>query len=87
VERRHYSVASGTLATMRLIGQTLSMGITLLLFSVFIGQVQITPPVYPAFLVSMRTAFAIFAVLCAGGILASLARGRVSGEAANAESG
>jgi MFS family permease len=85
VDRRHYSVASGTLATMRLVGQTLSMGITLLLFSVFIGQVQITPPVYPAFLVGMRTAFAIFAVLCAGGILASLARGKLSGEDADAQ--
>jgi MFS family permease len=84
VERRHYSIASGTLATMRLLGQTLSMGITLLLFSVFIGQVQITSAVYPAFLASMKATFAIFAVLCVGGTFASLARGKVSGESTHA---
>jgi EmrB/QacA subfamily drug resistance transporter len=80
VDRRHYSIASGMLATMRMVGQTLSMGITLLLFSVFIGQVELAPPVYPAFFASMKTTFAIFAVLCVAGIFASLARGNVKGE-------
>ncbi len=77
VHRRHYSVASGTLATMRLVGQMLSMGIAMLLFALFIGEVSITPSVYPAFLISMKTAFVIFAVLCVGGVFASLARGRI----------
>jgi len=39
--------------------------------------VQITPEYYPLFVKSIRTAFIIFAVLCFGGIFASLARGRV----------
>ena len=80
VHRRHYSVASGTLATMRLVGQMLSMGVAMLLFALFIGEVSITPSVYPGFLTSMRTAFVIFAVLCVGGVFASLSRGRIREE-------
>ncbi len=76
VERKFYGVASGTLATMRLTGQTLSMGIALLLFALNIGKVQITPEYYGAFLKSMRMAFVISAVLCFGGIFASVARGK-----------
>jgi EmrB/QacA subfamily drug resistance transporter len=76
VEKRHYAVASSTLSTMRLVGQALSMGVTTLLFAVLIGGQAITPAAYPAFLASTRAAFAIFAVLCAGGVFASLARGR-----------
>ena len=77
VERRYYGVASGTSGTMRLVGQMLSMGIALLLFSLYIGRVEITPQAYPAFLSSIKTAFDVFAVLCMGGIFASLARGRI----------
>jgi len=80
VEKRFYGVASATLGTMRLIGQTLSMGIVMLIFAVYIGKVQITPEHYVPFLTSTRTAFVIFAVLCFGGIFASLARGNVRGK-------
>ncbi|RKX97474.1 MAG: MFS transporter, partial [Spirochaetes bacterium] len=77
VERRFYGVSSATLGTMRLTGQMLSMGIAMLIFVIYIGNVQITPQYYPLFLTSMKTAFITFAVLCIGGIFASLARGRV----------
>lgn len=77
VEKRFYGVASGTLGTMRLIGQMLSMGIAMLIFAVYMGKVQITPKYYPLFLSSVRTAFLVFAVLCFGGVFASLARGKV----------
>jgi EmrB/QacA subfamily drug resistance transporter len=82
VERRSYGVASATLGTMRLIGQTLSLGIAMLLFSFFMGQLQITPESQPLFLAAMRTAYIIFAVLCFGGIFASLARGEMHGKGA-----
>jgi EmrB/QacA subfamily drug resistance transporter len=75
VARKHYGVASGTSGTMRLVGQTLSLGIATLLFALYIGRVEITPAVYPQFLASVKTAFGVFAVLCVGGIFASLARG------------
>ncbi len=76
VERKFYGIASSTLATMRLIGQMMSLGTTMVLFSIFIGPKQITPPLYPAFLRSSRAGFIIFALLCGLGIAASLARGR-----------
>ena len=77
VEKKHYGIASGSVGTMRLVGQMFSMGITMLLFSVFMGKVKIVPEYYPQFLSAMKTAFVIFAVLCFIGIFASLARGKV----------
>jgi hypothetical protein len=77
VEKRFYGVASALLATMRTIGQTLSLAVTLLLFATIIGPVQITVPYYDSFLLATRVAFAIFAVLCVVGIFASMARGKV----------
>jgi len=77
VEKRLYGVASATLATMRLTGQMLSMGIVVLILAVTMGRVAITPEHYVDFLQSMRAAFIIFTVLCALGIFASLARGKV----------
>lgn len=77
VEKRSYGVASSALATMRLTGQMLSMGITTLIFSVYIGRFQITPEYYSLLLKSTRIAFVVFAALCFSGIFASLARGRV----------
>ncbi len=82
VERRYYGVASGTLGTMRLTGQMLSLGITMLLFAVYMGQVKITPDLYPLFLRSAETGFIIFAVLCFGGVFASLARPKANREPA-----
>jgi len=75
VERKSYGVASATLGTMRLVGQTLSMGIATLIFALHLGQVAIAPEVYPQFLASLKPAFAIFAALCFVGVFASLARG------------
>jgi len=72
-----YGVASAVLATMRQVGMVLSMGIAMLMFTLYIGRVQITPEYYPFFQQSMKTSFIIFAVLCFGGIFASLARGKV----------
>jgi len=77
VDKKFYGVSSGTVATMRLVGQMLSMGLATLLFALYIGRVQITPEFFPAFLKTMRIAFGIFAILCTAGIFASLARGRV----------
>ncbi len=77
VENRFYGVASGTLGTMRGMGMVFSMGITLLIFSIYLGKVQVTSEHYPVFLKSIKLAFTFFSVLCLGGIFASLARGKV----------
>ena len=77
VDKQHYGVASAMLATMRQIGMTLSMGIAMLIIAIYIGRVEITPEYYPSFLMSAKVTFIIFAVLCFGGIFASLARGKL----------
>jgi EmrB/QacA subfamily drug resistance transporter len=77
VDRKYYGVASGMLGTMRLVGQTFSLAIVLLLFSILIGKVQITSEYYPLFMKCMKIAFIISAVLCFGGIFASIARGKI----------
>ena len=77
VERKFYGVASGTLGTMRSLGMMFSMGIVMLIFSVYMGRVQITPEYYPVFLKAMKAAFIVFASLCFFGIFASLVRGKV----------
>lgn len=81
VDRPCYGVASGTLGTMRLAGQMLSMGIAMMVLSVYVGNVQITPDQYPAFLMAMKASMAIFAVMCIAGIFFSLVRYRNPQEA------
>jgi len=76
VERRHYGIASGSVGTMRLVGQLLSMGIATIVVTVIVGRVQITPEYHPAFVRAVSHSFQIFALLCLTGIFASLARGR-----------
>lgn len=80
VEKRFLGVASGALGTMRTSGMMLSMGIVMILFSIYMGQVQITPDYYPAFLTSTKVGFIIFTVLSFGAIFAQLA-GRRAGQA------
>jgi len=77
VEKKSYGIASATVATSRQLGMVFSMGMVMMIFAVHIGRVQITPEYYPDFLSSVNTAFSIFAVLCFGGVFASIARGKV----------
>jgi EmrB/QacA subfamily drug resistance transporter len=84
VDRSHYGVASATLATMRLTGQMLSMGIVMLIFALFMGGTAVTPQTAPRFLTSVRAAFSVFVVLCFLGVFASLARGNIRAQPAPA---
>ncbi|MBW2308097.1 MAG: MFS transporter [Deltaproteobacteria bacterium] len=77
VEKKYYGIASGSVGTMRLLGQMLSMGIATLLFAIYIGGGQITAEYYPAFIKSVKVAFIIFSILCFGGIFASISRGKI----------
>jgi EmrB/QacA subfamily drug resistance transporter len=77
VDKKLYGVASGTLGTMRLIGQMFSMGIVMMIFAFYMGKVKITPDKYEMFLLSIKIIFAILSALCILGIFASVARGKV----------
>jgi EmrB/QacA subfamily drug resistance transporter len=75
VEPRLYGVASSTLGTMRMIGQAFSMAIVTLILTAYIGNGVLAQVDHQMLMISMRTAFIIFTILCCLGILASNARG------------
>jgi EmrB/QacA subfamily drug resistance transporter len=77
VENKFYGVASATLGTMRLTGQMFSMGITMLVFAVILGNHPISEANNPLLLKSTQFIFAFLAIICCGGIFVSLARGKV----------
>ena len=78
VERHFYGVASAILATMRLVGQMLSIGLAALVLALFVGHEPMVPARHAPFLAALRAAFFGFSVLCAAGTLASLARGQTA---------
>jgi EmrB/QacA subfamily drug resistance transporter len=80
VEKRFYGLASGSVGTMRLLGMMISMGIATVVFTVYLGRVQITTEYYPVLVRSVNVAFAVFAILCFGGIFSSMARGKLRGD-------
>jgi hypothetical protein len=75
VAKKYYGIASGSVGTMRLLGQMLSMGIATLVIALYIGRVPITPDLYPLLISSVRITFIISAGLCAVGTFFSLYRG------------
>lgn len=76
VPHTEYGLAGATVATMRLIGMVLSMAITLFLFTIFIGAVEIGPDQAADFIRTQRIGFLIFSILCGLGVFISLARGK-----------
>ena len=74
VERKYFSLASATVSTMRLLGQTFGMGLILVIFSVYVGAVQFNSQNYPELLTSIQVAFSISVILGIIAVFASLAR-------------
>jgi len=77
VEKRFFGIASGAVGTMRSLGMMVSMGISTVIFSIFIGRTQIGVEQYPQLIKSISVAFIIFTLFCLGGIFASMARGKL----------
>jgi hypothetical protein len=77
VSNKYYGVASATLGTMRLTGQMFSMGITMLVFAILLGNHPISAANHHLFLKSNKLIFSILSVICIGGVFASLARGKM----------
>lgn len=77
VGNEFYGIASATQATMRLVGQMLSMGIAILVFAWIIGDRSLTHENSALLIISSKIIFGILAVTCLAGVFASLARGRV----------
>lgn len=77
IKPQHYGFASATLGTMRLTGQTMSMGISLMIISLMMGQSTLTQTTDATLLPSIRLAFLVFAILCLIGVYFSLKRGKL----------
>jgi MFS family permease len=77
VEKKYYGVASSTLSSMRMAGQMFSMGIVIVIISMFIGKAEITIENTDLFINGVRIIFLIFSILCFIGIFASLSRGKI----------
>lgn len=76
VDKSQYGLASGVVGIMRLLGQMLSMAIATVVLALMLGNVLITPEVYPRFLRSIHTVFYCSAALCGLGVFFSFARGK-----------
>ncbi len=76
MKRENYGMASATLSTMIYAGQTFSLGLLLLIFTKYIGKVQITTSNFNQFLLSLKTAFLIFAFLSAIGVIITILMGK-----------
>ena len=77
VAKEQYGVASGAVATMRLMGQMVSMAIATVALALLVGRQAIAPPNYDRFLICTRMVFTISALLCTVGVYFSLFRGRL----------
>jgi MFS family permease len=71
MSQENYGMASATQSTMIYAGQTFSLGILLLIFTGFLGATQITSANFDVFLMSLKTAFTIFAVFSGVGLVLS----------------
>ena len=76
VDKQFYGVASGIQATMRSVGQAMSLGLAVLVIALYVGRVPITPEYFPLFLKSVHATFLIFGTFCVVGVFASIARGK-----------
>lgn len=72
VDRRYVSVAAATSSTMRVSGQSFSLGIAALVLAVVVGRHEIGPSDHVHLLTSIRITFLIFASLCVVGVIAAL---------------
>ena len=65
-------VASASVSTMRVVGQTMSMGVLTLVFAFVMGSVPMTPQYYPLLIRSSQITCIICVVLCLASVFASL---------------
>jgi EmrB/QacA subfamily drug resistance transporter len=87
VEKRDLGIASGTLATMRVVGQSVSIAFLSAILGFFIPSnilnpiishqtVEITATIKASFEMGIHTAFIVSAVICVFGAIVSMVRGK-----------
>ncbi|KAA6300805.1 MAG: Multidrug resistance protein Stp [Candidatus Ordinivivax streblomastigis] len=75
VEKSMYGLATSITETMRSLGQMVSITISTLLISMFLGSIQIVAVPNDAFIKMVSISFGIFAAICAVGVVFSYYRG------------
>ena len=65
-------VASASVSTVRVVGQTMSMGILTLVFALVMGNVPMTEQYFPQLITSSQITCILCAVLCVASVFASL---------------
>lgn len=80
VNRQDYGLASGAVATMRLLGQMFSMALATVVLSLTVGRQAISPENYGLFLDSLQLVFTVSAILCLCGVYFSWFRGSLHDE-------
>lgn len=78
VDKKILGAATGLQATSRYMGMAVSMAIVMIFFSIYFGNAQLTPQLYPSFLASLPVMFSIFAALSFLGIFAQLRGARTT---------
>ena len=77
VEKKQLGIASGSSATMRVIGQMMSMMIATLIFSLYFAGTPIKEADNTLFTSSIRLSFIISGLICLAGVYFSIARGNL----------
>lgn len=77
VEERHYGLASASLATMRMLGQSLSMSLSTVVLAMVVGHKPLSSSTNTLLLKAAFWVFLIQTLLAALGIFTSLARGKM----------
>jgi MFS family permease len=76
VDSKIYGAASSVFSTTIYLGQTLSLGILILVFALYLGKVNVNPSNYMIFLMSLQTAFLIFTIISGLSVLSSFLVGK-----------
>ena len=74
VDKKIYGTASAILGTMRNTGMMFSMAIASLTLHLFLGNAQIIASNIPQLILSTKTVFALFTMLCFIGVFTSLVK-------------
>ncbi|KAF0203588.1 MAG: transport [Bacteroidetes bacterium] len=77
VKQHEYGVASSLLGTMRLTGQTISMGISMMIFALMMGETEKSISNTDGLLSGIKISFLVFALLCIAGVFFSMKRGKM----------
>lgn len=78
VDKEYYSQASATMGTMRLTGQSFSMGIVGMIMAIYMGNNPISHELHGELMKSMNVIFLIFLGICILGVYASTIRNKKS---------